>query len=71
MVEHVLFLLHGQEMNFAACMLLVWCVLPAEAFAVSSGGAATCFFAIPVSAVAHADVVPDLLLGASHVVLGP
>ena len=58
-------------LHAAACMLLVWCVLPAEPFAASSKGAATWFCAVPVRAVAHADVVPLCLVGAAHDLADP
>ena len=51
-------------------MVLAWHVLLAEPFAADSEGAATCFFAVPVSAVAHADVVPFCLAGAAHDLAG-
>ena len=51
-------------------MVLVWRVLLAEAFGAGSKGAATCFCAVPVSAVAHADVVPFCLAGAAHDLAG-
>ena len=45
---------------------LVWRMLPAEAFAADSEGAAACFFAVPVGAVAKADIVPFCLAGAAN-----
>ena len=47
-------------------MVLVWRVLLAEPFATGSEGVATCFYAVPVSTVAHADIVPFCLAGAAH-----
>ena len=57
---------------YFACagMVLVCRVLGAETFAADSEGAATCFFAVPVSPVAHADVVPFFLAGAAHDLAG-
>ena len=51
-------------------MVLVWRMLAAEAFAADSEGAAACFCAVPVSAVARADVVPFCIAGAAHDLAG-
>ena len=45
-------------------------MLPAEPSAAGSEGAAACFCAVPVGAVAHADVVPFCLAGAVYDLAG-
>ena len=51
-------------------MVLVWRMLAAEPFGADSKGAATCFCAVPVGAVAKADVVPFCIAGAAHDLAG-
>ena len=51
-------------------MRLPWRVLVAEAFVVVSESAATWFCAVPVGAVAFADVVPDFNVGAARDLAG-
>ena len=51
-------------------VVLVWRVLPAETFAANSDGAAAWFYAVPVGAVAQADVVPFRIASAAHDLAG-